>query len=896
MLAFQKNILTDIVEDDMLVIITPGLGLFSLLCEFIQLYTQGQHLVFLLNTTPAQDAAIQEYLMTAGVDPDNNVKTIVFDTLAETRRAMYCKGGIFSITSQILAVDMLSNRVPIPLISGFVIANAHRIKSDAMEQLILSLYREENEQGFIKAFSDQPLAFVSGFAPLQNALKALHLRKVQLWPRFHAMVSDELTTTQVDVVELRQPMTPAMECIQRALVECMEATLSELRRQVTLVDIEQFTVENSFFKSFDAIVRHQLAPVWHKVTPTCKKFVDDLGYLRRLLRYLTEYDAVSFHSFMETVVICNIPTIESPQLFSQWLLMDESDVAITAARKRVYLKPNDSDYTTAETWNGAHPSHLPAGTKLVLEDLPKWELLRDILEEIERDMKIATSEKGAPILIMANEFKTCSQIRQRLTEMNSPEKEQSTSMMAQLTQMYFLQKEVMSKAKMSSGASSTSSSRSSAGGSDAYSTRNAMPFNKRRRIRGGSTVSAKIQMTSKHVTDILKSQSTQNSSESSSSQSALFLGSISSFVEESAITQEEILSEFTVIPKESTITIQCYDNDTNERLLKDTEPLFIIMYDPNPAFVRCVEIYRATHPHLNVRVYFMVYENSVEEQRYLHEIRREKEAFEQLIREKSNMVIPMASKRVMQDDAFLKAVDTRLAGGQMKAYIPKKIIIDTREFRNPLPPILYAHGMQLIPCTLSVGDYILSPDMCVERKSISDLISSFTSGRLYTQCESMSEHYKVPILLIEFDASKAATFQSLSEVRETIVGTDISSKLILLTLTFPKLRVIWSSSQQETAAIFTDLKKLQEEPSVEVASAVGASDSEEIHRIHNITPQEMLLSMPGVTSANHQIIIRAVNSLEDLCKLEESELRSLIGEESARKLYSFLHKSSVNII
>ena len=29
-----------------------------------------------------------------------------------------------------------------------------------------------------------------------------------------------------------------------------------------------------------------------------------------------------------------------------------------------------------------------------------------------------------------------------------------------------------------------------------------------------------------------------------------------------------------------------------------------------------------------------------------------------------------------------------------------------------------------------IGDYILSPEMCVERKSVSDLVGSLNSGRL----------------------------------------------------------------------------------------------------------------------------------------------------------------------
>lgn len=98
---------------------------------------------------------------------------------------------------------------------------------------------------------------------------------------------------------------------------------------------------------------------------------------------------------------------------------------------------------------------------------------------------------------------------------------------------------------------------------------------------------------------------------------------------------DEILPTFEEIPNNSLVTIQCYDNDTNEQTLQDTQPRFIIMFDPNPAFVRQIEVYRASHPSIQIRVYFMMYENSVEEQSYLSSIRKEKESFEKLIREKS---------------------------------------------------------------------------------------------------------------------------------------------------------------------------------------------------------------------------------------------------------------------
>lgn len=59
-----------------------------------------------------------------------------------------------------------------------------------------------------------------------------------------------------------------------------------------------------------------------------------------------------------------------------------------------------------------------------------------------------------------------------------------------------------------------------------------------------------------------------------------------------------------------------------------------------------------------------------------------------------------------------------------------QVIVDMREFRSSLPSLLHASNLVVVPATLTVGDYILTPDHCVERKSIPDLVSSFNSGRL----------------------------------------------------------------------------------------------------------------------------------------------------------------------
>ncbi len=68
-------------------------------------------------------------------------------------------------------------------------------------------------------------------------------------------------------------------------------------------------------------------------------------------------------------------------------------------------------------------------------------------------------------------------------------------------------------------------------------------------------------------------------------------------------------------------------------------------------------------------------------------------------------------------------VRSREGAGFVDARLVKRklVIADVREFRGALPPTLLLRGMLLRPVTLAVGDFILSPEMCVERKSISDL-------------------------------------------------------------------------------------------------------------------------------------------------------------------------------
>jgi DNA excision repair protein ERCC-4 len=130
------------------------------------------------------------------------------------------------------------------------------------------------------------------------------------------------------------------------------------------------------------------------------------------------------------------------------------------------------------------------------------------------------------------------------------------------------------------------------------------------------------------------------------------------------------------------------------------------------------------------------------------------------------------------------------------------MIIDMREFRSALPCVLHSRGFDIHPITLSVGDYLLTPTVCIERKSVTDLFQSLNTGHLYQQTEALCRVYQNPVLLIEFDGDKSFSLQHVNEITQDISSSSITSKLALLTLHFPRLRLFWCRNPYVTAELF----------------------------------------------------------------------------------------------
>jgi Fanconi anemia group M protein len=77
------------------------------------------------------------------------------------------------------------------------------------------------------------------------------------------------------------------------------------------------------------------------------------------------------------------------------------------------------------------------------------------------------------------------------------------------------------------------------------------------------------------------------------------------------------------------------------------------------------------------------------------------------------------------------------------------IYADDRELPSGVCKKLFELKTEIKPIRLEVGDYILSKDVCVERKTVNDFVSSIIDKRLFQQAKDLAESFKKPIIIIE---------------------------------------------------------------------------------------------------------------------------------------------------
>lgn len=117
------------------------------------------------------------------------------------------------------------------------------------------------------------------------------------------------------------------------------------------------------------------------------------------------------------------------------------------------------------------------------------------------------------------------------------------------------------------------------------------------------------------------------------------------------------------------------------------------------------------------------------------------------------------------------------------------------------------------------------------------------------------------------------------------------TKLQLLTLHFPQLRLVWSPSPHATAQLFEELKQGRSEPEVAKAAALGLDNAPNDDDKFNPAVQNLLLKLPGVTNKNMYKLLHKGKSLDHLRTLNKQEIGDIVENSMESEIiYNAFHK------
>jgi Fanconi anemia group M protein len=203
------------------------------------------------------------------------------------------------------------------------------------------------------------------------------------------------------------------------------------------------------------------------------------------------------------------------------------------------------------------------------------------------------------------------------------------------------------------------------------------------------------------------------------------------------------------------------------------------------------------------------------------------------------------------------------------------IFVDYRE-ENKITEYVKDMGALIKSIPLSVGDYLCSDRVCVERKTDDDFISSIIDGRLFEQAKELKENFSKPIFLIEGNYFK-------ERINENALRSALAS--IILDYEIP---VVMTRNEEESARTIFWLAK-REQTITKIG--IGISGKKKPKEVKEL--QEYFISgLPGVSTVLSKRVLKEFKSIKSFANAKENEISKVkgIGKSLAKSLYKILNE------
>ncbi|MGB9724868.1 MAG: ERCC4 domain-containing protein [Nitrososphaeria archaeon] len=198
-----------------------------------------------------------------------------------------------------------------------------------------------------------------------------------------------------------------------------------------------------------------------------------------------------------------------------------------------------------------------------------------------------------------------------------------------------------------------------------------------------------------------------------------------------------------------------------------------------------------------------------------------------------------------------------------------KVIVDYRE-KQEIKSELSKYDIEIEEQSLEIGDFLLSEEICVERKTIKDFVESVIDGRLFSQALNLKQHYSKPIMIIEKEG-----------VVERITLNSFYGALASLISDY-NIPVIITENPSETAFLLYSIAKreqLEKKKSIKIREGVKPVNMKEIQKY-------ILAGIPGISTVLAERLLEKFGTLQRIFTADKKELMEVkgIGESIAKRI------------
>lgn len=283
----------------------------------------------------------------------------------------------------------------------------------------------------------------------------------------------------------------------------------------------------------------------------------------------------------------------------------------------------------------------------------------------------------------------------------------------------------------------------------------------------------------------------------------------------------------------------------------------VILYEPVPSEVRMIQRRGRTGRKRSGRVKVLITNGTRDEGYYWASVNKERRMKHQLI--DPDVLEELNSNAIerMENEKRVKVLDPT----PKKEELPV-VFADTREGNSKVIRHLSEMEIDVKVQAMAVGDYQVSDEVVIERKTAKDFVDSIVDKRLFKQARSLMEEFKRPLIILEGD-----------ELYNGMINPNaIRGSIASIALDFG-ISIIPTRNAQDTAAM---IKRIAiREQSGEKTPIQIRTDKKPV----NLWEQQLFIieSLPNIGPVNAKNLLEHFGTVANIINASESQLQEVAG-------------------